>query len=332
MDRRLCADLARRRLARPDRGVPRPPAGHAPRRRRHAARGRHAAGARRAPVALVGARGLAQGRGREPHRLLQGPRHDDGHHQGRRGRLEGRHLRLHRQHLGVAPPPTPPRAGSPARCSCPTARSRWASWPRRWSTAPGCCRSGQLRRLPRPVPRPVRATTRRRWSTRVNPYRIEGQKTAAFEICDVLGDAPDLHCMPVGNAGNITAYWKGYREYAADGVTTPARACWASRPPAPRRSSTARGWRRRRPSPRPSGSATPPRGSRRSPPATSRAARSQAVTDRQILSAYRLLARKEGVFVEPASAASRRRAAAGARSRAGRRRARRSSAPSPATA
>ena len=52
----------------------------------------------------------------------------------------------------------------------------------------------------------------------VNPDRIEGQKTAAFEICDVLGRAPDVHCIPVGNAGNITAYWKGYREYALDGV------------------------------------------------------------------------------------------------------------------
>ena len=57
----------------------------------------------------------------------------------------------------------------------------------------------------------------------VNPFRIEGQKTAAFEICDVLGQAPDVHCLPVGNAGNITAYWKGYREYQNDGVveTTP---------------------------------------------------------------------------------------------------------------
>ena len=50
----------------------------------------------------------------------------------------------------------------------------------------------------------------------VNPARIEGQKTAAFEIVDALGDAPDVHCLPVGNAGNITAYWKGYVEYAAD--------------------------------------------------------------------------------------------------------------------
>lgn len=54
----------------------------------------------------------------------------------------------------------------------------------------------------------------------INPYRIEGQKTAAFEIIDALGDAPDYHCLPVGNAGNITAYWKGYNEYSneTDGI------------------------------------------------------------------------------------------------------------------
>src|SRR5687767_1764418 len=51
----------------------------------------------------------------------------------------------------------------------------------------------------------------------VNPVRIEGQKTAAFEICDALGDAPDFHFIPVGNAGNITAYWRGYREYNEGG-------------------------------------------------------------------------------------------------------------------
>lgn len=54
----------------------------------------------------------------------------------------------------------------------------------------------------------------------VNPVRIEGQKTASFEIVDMLGDAPDIHVLPVGNAGNITAYWKGYKEYAADGIAT----------------------------------------------------------------------------------------------------------------
>ena len=51
----------------------------------------------------------------------------------------------------------------------------------------------------------------------LNPFRIEGQKTAAFEICDFLGDAPEFHAIPVGNAGNITAYWKGYKEYRSAG-------------------------------------------------------------------------------------------------------------------
>ena len=54
----------------------------------------------------------------------------------------------------------------------------------------------------------------------VNPDRLEGQKTAAFEIVEALGDAPDVHCLPVGNAGNITAYWQGYREYARAGLAT----------------------------------------------------------------------------------------------------------------
>ncbi|MGJ0516723.1 MAG: threonine synthase [Methylomicrobium sp.] len=53
----------------------------------------------------------------------------------------------------------------------------------------------------------------------INPYRIDGQKTASFEIIDALGDAPDYHCLPVGNAGNITAYWKGYKEYSTDSET-----------------------------------------------------------------------------------------------------------------
>src|SRR5689334_1305690 len=60
----------------------------------------------------------------------------------------------------------------------------------------------------------------------VNPVRIEGQKTASFEIVDMLGDAPDIHVLPVGNAGNITAYWKGYREYAADGLATRTPRMW----------------------------------------------------------------------------------------------------------
>ncbi|MEY3407580.1 MAG: hypothetical protein RL038_641, partial [Actinomycetota bacterium] len=60
----------------------------------------------------------------------------------------------------------------------------------------------------------------------VNPVRIEGQKTASFEIVDALGDAPDIHILPVGNAGNITAYWKGFKEYAADGPATRTPRMW----------------------------------------------------------------------------------------------------------
>ena len=110
----------------------------------------------------------------------------------------------------------------------------------------------------------------------VNEFRIEGQKTAAFEICDALGEAPDVHCLPVGNAGNITAYWKGYGEYAADGdVEHPTG---HARLPGGRRGADRqrqrRGEARRRSRPR-SGSATRRPGSRRSRPATSRAARSR---------------------------------------------------------
>ena len=139
----------------------------------------------------------------------------------------------------------------------------------------------------------------------INPFRIEGQKTAAFEICDALGDAPDVHCIPVGNAGNITAYWKGYGEYARDGRRheAAAHARLAGRRVGAARARRA-GRRTRRRSPPRSASATRPAGTRRSPPATSRAAHIGAVTDAQILDAYRLLASQEGVFVEPASAAS----------------------------
>ena len=139
----------------------------------------------------------------------------------------------------------------------------------------------------------------------VNPYRIEGQKTGAFEIVDVLGDAPDVHCIPVGNAGNITAYWKGYLEYQggravdppAPDARLPGRRRRSDRARATR-SSTPRRWRR------PSGSAIRPAGTARRPPRPSRAAAIAAVTDDEILEAYRFLATEESVFCEPASAAS----------------------------
>ncbi|GAA4387962.1 threonine synthase [Actinomadura sp. NPDC048032] len=138
----------------------------------------------------------------------------------------------------------------------------------------------------------------------VNKYRLQGQKTAAFEIVDTLGDAPDVHCLPVGNAGNISAYWMGYQEYAKDGL--------ASR--APRmlgfQASGAAPFVKGEPVLKPQTIATAIRIGNPASWDLAVAARDESggaidsVTDRQILAAYRLLAREEGVFVEPASAAS----------------------------
>jgi len=137
----------------------------------------------------------------------------------------------------------------------------------------------------------------------VNPFRIEGQKTAAFEIVDVLGGAPDVHCLPVGNAGNITAYWKGYTEYAPDfDGRRPRMLGFQAAGAAPIVTGS--------PVASPQTIATAIRIGNPASWQQAIAARDesggdiQAVTDRQILSAYRLLAQKEGVFVEPASAAS----------------------------
>jgi threonine synthase len=138
----------------------------------------------------------------------------------------------------------------------------------------------------------------------VNAFRIEGQKTAAFEICDALGDAPDVHCLPVGNAGNITAYWKGYQEYAADGVTSrsPRMFGFQAAGAAPIVTGA--------PVAEPSTIATairignPASWQQALDARDTSAGLIDKVTDKQILAAYRLLAREEGVFVEPASAAS----------------------------
>ncbi len=138
----------------------------------------------------------------------------------------------------------------------------------------------------------------------VNPVRIEGQKTAAFEIVDMLGDAPDIHVLPVGNAGNITAYWKGYQEYAADGPASRTPRMWGFQ--ASGSAPIVRG----APVRNPTTIATAIRIGNPASWAFAERARDESgglideVTDRQILSAYRLLAAGEGVFVEPASAAS----------------------------
>ena len=138
----------------------------------------------------------------------------------------------------------------------------------------------------------------------VNQFRIEGQKTAAFEIVDMLGDAPDVHCLPVGNAGNITAYWKGFCEYADFGPATrrPVMRGFQAAGAAPIVAG--------KPVAKPSTIATAIRIGNPASWQQALTARDEsggaieAVPDRDILAAYRLLAREEGVFVEPASAAS----------------------------
>ncbi|MER3395623.1 MAG: threonine synthase [Acidimicrobiia bacterium] len=138
----------------------------------------------------------------------------------------------------------------------------------------------------------------------VNPFRIEGQKTGAFEVCDCLGDAPDYHCIPVGNAGNISAYWKGYLEYVEAGRAKrrPRMFGFQAAGAAPLVLGE--------PVSNPETVATAIRiGNPASWNTAVEAARSSkggfwAVTDEEILSAYRLLADTEGVFCEPASAAA----------------------------
>jgi threonine synthase len=138
----------------------------------------------------------------------------------------------------------------------------------------------------------------------INPYRIEGQKTGAFEIVDALGDAPDFHFIPVGNAGNITAYWKGYREYldAGRASKTPKMMGFQAAGAAP--------FVIGHPIAQPETIATAIRIGNPASWDGALAARDEsggaieAVSDEEILAAYRLLASEESVFCEPASAAS----------------------------
>lgn len=137
----------------------------------------------------------------------------------------------------------------------------------------------------------------------VNEYRIIGQKTAAFEIVDMLGRAPDYHCIPVGNAGNITAQWMGYAEYLDDGIieATPHMLGFQAKGAAP----IVEG----HPIADPQTIATairignPASWERAEKAASESEGGITAVTDREILAAYRTVAR-EGLFAEPASAAS----------------------------
>ncbi len=138
----------------------------------------------------------------------------------------------------------------------------------------------------------------------VNPYRLQGQKSLAFEVCDMLGRAPDLHLVPVGNAGNITSHWMGYREYADDEVVaaTPRMFGFQAAGAAPLVHGA--------PIADPETVATAIRiGNPASWDGALHAAADSgggiaAVTDEEILAAQRRLMREEGLFVEPASAAS----------------------------
>ncbi len=138
----------------------------------------------------------------------------------------------------------------------------------------------------------------------LNPFRIEGQKTAAFEICDALGKAPEFHAIPVGNAGNITAYWKGYQEYKKAGKSQvlPRMLGFQAAGAAP--------IVEKKIIPHPETIATAIRIGNPASWKSAEAARDEskglieAVTDEEILSAYKLLAAKDGIFVEAASAAS----------------------------
>ena len=137
----------------------------------------------------------------------------------------------------------------------------------------------------------------------INPFRIQGQKTAAFEVCDALGEAPDMHFLPVGNAGNITAYWMGYKEYIEAGRSSglPRMMGWQAEGAAPIVHGA--------PVENPETIATairignPASWEHALKAATESSGAIDMVSDEEILDAHRMLARTAGIFVEPASAA-----------------------------
>jgi threonine synthase len=137
----------------------------------------------------------------------------------------------------------------------------------------------------------------------VNPFRLEGQMTGAFEVCDELGRAPDILAIPVGNAGNISAYWAGFRAYAEAGIVAGTPAMWGFQ------AAGAAPLVHGRPVDRPETVATairignPASWEKAVAAKQESGGRIEAVTDDEILAAYRDLARTEGIFCEPASAA-----------------------------
>jgi threonine synthase len=132
----------------------------------------------------------------------------------------------------------------------------------------------------------------------VNEYRVEGQKTAAFEVCDQLGEPPDVLCIPVGNAGNITAWWRGFREYEVSprmfGFQAEGAAPLVHGAPVENPETVASAIR----------IGNPARWEEAMDAVTSSRGEIRAVSDAEILDAYAFLGMNEGVFCEPASAAS----------------------------
>src|SRR5205807_10356501 len=132
----------------------------------------------------------------------------------------------------------------------------------------------------------------------INPFRIEGQKTGAFEVCDQLGEAPDVLCVPVGNAGNVTAWWKGFTEYEVaprlHGYQAEGAAPIVLGHPVENPETVASAIR----------IGNPARWEEAMDAFTSSRGEVRAVSDDEILDAYALLGEREGVFCEPASAAA----------------------------
>ena len=132
----------------------------------------------------------------------------------------------------------------------------------------------------------------------VNDYRVEGQKTGAFEVCDALGEAPDVLCIPVGNAGNVTAWWKGFQEYGTapslHGYQAEGAAPLVHGAPVEQPDTVASAIR----------IGNPARWEDAMNAFTSSRGEVRAVSDAEILDAYALLGSREGVFCEPASAAA----------------------------
>ena len=288
-----------------DRGVPGPPAGHRRHAGGHPVRGQHAAAAGAGALRADRLRRLPEGGGRQPDRLVQGPRDDRGGLQGGRGGRQGGHLRLHRQHLRLGR-----RVRRPGRADL------------RGAGAAGQDRAGQAgagagARRPAAAGRPATSTTAWRWPAKlsqdypvalvnsVNPDRLEGQKTAAFEIVDGARRRA-RHPLPAGRQ-------RRQHHRLLDGL--PARTTTAGN--ATRLPADVRLPGRRRGADRDGEVVREPRTIATAirignPASWAKAvdARDEsgglidAVTDRQILAAYRLLAREVGVFVELASAAS----------------------------